>query len=114
MLIDSVQRTTQLLKGLIKEENQGAGSTISGFVERNSKITGKRFPILVRKLLFQLLWPEGGYPMEEKKTSFVTSVIMSDRLVCQHKTGNSKYFKAYKQLINDCYKQSFTLRELGV
>lgn len=116
MLIDSVQRATQLLKVWIKKENQRAGRIISGFVEGKRKITVKenstQFSLENSSLSYSGL--REGIQRKKRRLVFVTSLIMSDRLVCQHKMGNSKHFKAYKQLINGCCKQSFTLRELGV
>lgn len=108
MLIDSVQRAIQLLKLRIKKENQGAGWIISGFVERKSKITVKENATQSSLENSFLSYPglREGIQWKKRRLVFVTSLIMSDRLVCQHKMWNSKHFKAYKKLINGCCKQS--------
>lgn len=117
MLIDSVQRTTQLLEVWIKMENWVVEGIISSFVEERSKITVKMENATQFSLENFCLSYSGlreGIQWSKRRLVFVTSLIMSDRLVCQHKMWNSKHFKVYKQHTNGCCKQSFPLRDLGV
>lgn len=100
-----------------KNGKLGAEGIISSFAEERSKITVKMENTTQFSLENFCLSYSGlreGIQWNKRRLVFVTSLIMSDRLVCQHKMWNSKHFKVYKQHTNDCCKQSFPLRDLGV
>lgn len=109
-------KNNSVVKSMNKKGKSGGRGIISHFVERKSKITVKenatQFSLENSSLSYSGL--REGIQWKKRRLVFVTSLIMSDRLVCQHKMWNSKHFKAYKQHINGCCKQSFILRELGV
>lgn len=70
-----------------KKGKSGGGGIVSGFVERKSKITVKenvtQFSLENSSLSYSGL--REGIQWKKRRLVFVTSLIMSDRLVCQHK-----------------------------